>query len=561
MSSHQTERGGLEPQQPTVSEADQPAARGWKFWAVFPPLCIATLLVALESTVTSTALPMITEALDSGDNYVWFLNGFLLTATIFLPLYGQFADVFGRRWPTIAGVALFTLGSGISGGAKSTSMMIAGRLVQGMGAAGINSMTQIIIGDLLPVRERPKYMGVIFATFGVGTALGPPIGGVIAQNGDWRWVFWLNLPVGGITLVMQLFFLKIVYVKRASFFQRVRQIDWVGNLLLSGSVVAILIALSWADTRYAWSSFHILVPLILGLAGLVVFHLWELSPWCSALPAIPPKMWSNRTSTIGLVLSFLQSMLIYWRTYFLPLYFQAVLLTSPSRSGVLLLPTILMGIPAAILGGGVLSKTGRYKPIHFFGFSVTALATGLYINFDAHSSLAKVVLYQLVCGLGGVLLSAMVPAVQAAHPQADLAAVTSAWNFYRAFGSIWGIAIPAAIFNSQMARHTHGLVADPAIKAAIGAGDAYAHVSNVFIKSLPQPLQDQVISAYSATLRTVWEVNLAFTLLALLLVFVEAEIPLQTTLESDYTLEPDKKEHDTEKEAGSATPPSASDEK
>ncbi|KAJ0120674.1 hypothetical protein J7T55_015405 [Diaporthe amygdali] len=549
-----------EPQQ-TITEADQPAAKGWKFWAIFPPLCIATLLVALESTVTSTALPIIAAELNAGDNYVWFLNGFLLTATIFLPLYGQFADVFGRRWPTIAGVALFALGSGISGGANSAAMMIAGRLVQGVGAAGINSMTQIIIGDLLPVRERPKYMGIVFAVFGVGTAIGPPIGGVIAQNGDWRWVFYLNLPVCGVTLIMQLFFLKVVYVRRSTFLARIRQVDWVGNVLLSGSVVSILIALSWADTRYPWSSWHILVPLILGFAGLVGFHLFELSPWCPALPAIPPRMWFNRTSTVGLVLSFLQSMLIYWRTYFLPLYFQAVLLTSPSRSGVLLLPTILMGIPAAILGGGVLSKTGRYKPIHFFGFGVTALATGLYIDFDAHSSLAKVVLYQLVCGLGGVLLSAMVPAVQAAHPQADVAAVTSAWNFYRAFGSIWGIAVPGAIFNSQMARHASKILdIDPAVQAAIGGGNAYAHVSDVFVRSLPQPLRGEVIAAYEATLRTVWEVNLAFTLLALLLVFVEAEIPLQTTLESsDHQLDSGKKQED--KEAGLVTPPSASDEK
>ncbi|KAK2611683.1 hypothetical protein N8I77_005012 [Diaporthe amygdali] len=549
-----------EPQQ-TITEADQPAAKGWKFWAIFPPLCIATLLVALESTVTSTALPIIAAELNAGDNYVWFLNGFLLTATIFLPLYGQFADVFGRRWPTISGVALFALGSGISGGANSAAMMIAGRLVQGVGAAGINSMTQIIIGDLLPVRERPKYMGIVFAVFGVGTAIGPPIGGVIAQNGDWRWVFYLNLPVCGVTLIMQLLFLKVVYVRRSTFLARIRQVDWVGNVLLSGSVVSILIALSWADTRYPWGSWHILVPLILGFAGLVGFHLFELSPWCPALPAIPPRMWSNRTSTVGLVLSFLQSMLIYWRTYFLPLYFQAVLLTSPSRSGVLLLPTILMGIPAAILGGGVLSKTGRYKPIHFFGFGVTALATGLYIDFDAHSSLAKVVLYQLVCGLGGVLLSAMVPAVQAAHPQADVAAVTSAWNFYRAFGSIWGIAVPGAIFNSQMARHASKILdIDPAVQAAIGGGNAYAHVSDVFVRSLPQPLRGEVIAAYEATLRTVWEVNLAFTLLALLLVFVEAEIPLQTTLESsDHQLDSGKKQED--KEAGLVTPPSASDEK
>lgn len=422
-------------------------------------------------------------------------------------------------------------------------MMIAGRLIQGLGAAGINSMTQIIIADLLSVRERAKYMGLVFAVFGVGTAMGPPIGGVIVQHGDWRWVFWLNLPVGGITLVMQLLFLKVTYVKRSTFVERMKQIDWIGNVLLSASVVSILCALSWADTRYPWRSFHILVPLIMGFAGLAGFHLYEVSPWCAPLPAIPPRMWSNRTSTVGLLLSFLQSMLIYWRTYFLPLYFQSVLLASPSRSGVLLLPTILMGIPAAILGGGILSKTGRYKPIHLFGFAATALATGLYIELDIHSSLAKVIVYQLVCGLGGVLLSSMVPATQAAHPQADVAAVTSAWNFYRAFGAIWGIAIPAAVFNSQMARHASS-ISDPAVGAAVGGGNAYAHVSNVYVSSLSEPVRTEVMHAYQATLKTVWEVCLAFTVLGLLAVFGEAEIPLQTTLDSNYQLEGSKKTED-----------------
>ncbi|KAH8900392.1 MFS general substrate transporter [Thozetella sp. PMI_491] len=514
----------------------------WKFWAILPPLCISTLLVALESTVTSTALPLITADLKSGDNYVWFLNGYLLTATISLPLYGQFADVFGRRWPTIAAVALFVLGSGISGGATSTAMLIAGRLIQGLGGAGINSFSQIIISDLVPLRERGKYMGLVFAVFGVGTALGPPIGGIIAQSGDWRWVFWLNIPVGGFTLVMQLLFLK-----------RLRQIDWVGNALLSGSVVSVLIALSWADTRYPWGSWQIILPLILGVVGLAGFHIYEASPWCAPRPAIPPRVFGNRTSAVGMVLSFFQSMLIYWRTYFLPLYFQSVLLASPSRSGVLLLPTILMGIPSAIVAGGVLSKTGRYKPIHFFGFAMNVLGTGLFIDYSSSSSLAKVVLYQIVNGFGGVLLTSMVPAIQASHPQADVAVVTSTWSFYRNFGAIWGIAIPAAIFNSQMVRQSSS-IHDDTVQELLGSGNAYAHVSSSFIASLPQPLQGEVVNAYGITMRTLWEVCLAFTVLALLLVFVEAEIPLQRTLKSDYQLEGVKKQED--QEAAVPAPPS-----
>jgi MFS family permease len=296
----------------------------------------------------------------------------------------------GRRWPAIAAVAIFILGSGISGGATSTAMLIAGRLVQGLGGAGITAMTQLIISDLVSLRERGKYIGIIYAVFGLGTAAGPLIGGVIAQYSDWKWCFWINLPVGGVTLLVQFFFffLRIVFVKRLTLKEKLCQIDWIGNLVLVASVVSILIALSWANTRYTWSEYRIIVPLVLGFLGTGLFFLYESSKFC-VQPTIPPRMFLNRTSALGLICTFIQSMLTMWRVYFLPIYFQAVTLVSISRSGVLLLPTILIGVPAAIASGQVLARYGKYKPIHIFGFAVATLASGLYINFDAKSSLAK----------------------------------------------------------------------------------------------------------------------------------------------------------------------------
>jgi MFS family permease len=454
--------------------------------------------------------------------------------------------VYGRRGTTITGVSLFTLGSGISGGANTTATLLAGRLIQGLGAAGISAMTQIIISDLLPVRERSKYNGILWAIYGVGTVLGPPLGGIMAHNGAWRWIFWLNLPLGGLTLVLQLLFLKVSYAKRSSV-KQLGHMDWFGNLLLGTSVVSILIALSWADTRHPWSSWRIIVPLVLGFAGIIAFHCYEISPWCPALPAIPPRIWSHPTSSLGMVLAFLQSMQMYWLTYFLPLYFQSVLVVDPSRSGVLLLPTIAVGMPAAVVAGAVLAKTGRSRPIQVFGFATLALGAGLYLDLNADSSLAKVVCYQLPVGLGGVLLSAMVPAVQAAHPQSDVAAVTAAWHFYWAFGSIWGIAIPAAIFNSQMTQRASG-ISDPAARAAIADGAAYAHVSSTFVNSLPGPLRREVVDAYQGALRTLWAVLLAVSVLALLIAFAQPEIPLQTHLEPEDHV--DGREQVDDREAG-----------
>lgn len=219
-------------------------------------------------------------------------------------------------------------------------------------------------------------------------------------------------------------------------------------------------------------------------------------------------------------------------TSVLPVYFQSVLLASSTRAGVLLLPFILFGIPSAVAAGAVMRKIGKYKPVHWFGFACSVLGFGLCINLGPDSSLAEVVLYQMVQGLAGVLLVAMLPAIQAAHPQAHVSAVTSSWNFYRAFGGIWGIAIPSAIFNSQMSSRARSYITEPAVAAAVAGGDAYSHVSSVFISSLPQPVRGQVVSAYSDSLRIVWAVGLALAAVAVVAVFFEAEIPMQTELEA-----------------------------
>ncbi|PYH91392.1 MFS general substrate transporter [Aspergillus ellipticus CBS 707.79] len=436
----------------------------------------------------SSALPQITADLNAGDNYIWIQNGYLLTMTTFVPLYGQLSQVLGRRWPTMVAVAsssavpfllaIFLLGSGIGGGASSTTMLIAGRLVQGIGGAGMTAMTQLIITDLVSMRDRGKYIGLVFAIFGVGFAIGPPIGGVIAQYTTWRWIYYIKLPIGGPTLLTQFLFLQIAFVRRTTVKRKIRQIDWIGNAIIVGSVVSILIALSWATTRYPWSSRRIILPLVLGFVGVAAFAVWESSPYC-VQPIIPPKMFANRTNATGL----------------------AVLLASPSRSGVLLLPSVFIGVPTAIISGQVLSRWGRYKPIRFFGFATPTLASGLYIYLDMHSSLAEIVIFQLIADIGGgCLLTTMLPAVKAPHDRTLIQAATSTWAFIRTFGNIWGIAIPSAIFNILSDARVN-TISSLAVREYLGGGDAYAHISA------------EVREVYLGALRVVWEVCLAFNAL------------------------------------------------
>ena len=469
-----------------------------------------------------------------------------------MPVYGQLAFVFGRKKPIMLAVSIFMVGSGISGGATSSAMLIAGRAIQGCGSGGITVLNQLIISDLVSVRDRGKYMGVIFSVYGLGTSLGPIVGGFIVQQGGdaWRWVFWLNLPICAATLILQAIFLQITYQKIFTFRQKMKQIDWVGSFILVGSVLAVLIALSWADTRYSWNNWRILFPIVIGFIGWAAFHAWEASPWVGR-PTVSPKVFSTRTSSICLGLTFCQSMLTFWRLYFLPVYFQSVLQVSPGRSGVLLLPSVVTAVPTAIIAGQILSRLGRYKPIHLWGFGVTTLGIGLYINLDASSSLAKIVLYQMITGLGnGVLLTTMLPAIQAVLPPSETAAATSTWGFTRSYGNIWGIAIPTAIFNSRMARLLP-TIPDPDVRRTLGGGDAYSHVSGGYIASLPPTTRQAVVDAYEDSLRLVWEVCIAICAACFLLCFLEKEVAMRTTVNNDFGLKRKKKVSDIEKKSPS----------
>lgn len=260
------------------------------------------------------------------------------------------------------------------------------------------------------------------------------------------------------------------------------------------------------------------------------FHAYEASPWCST-PTIPPRLFGNRTAGVAFLSTFLAGALTFWRLYFMALYFEGVLLVSTGRSGVLLLPSVLVYIPAAVSGGFALSKWGRYKPIHFMAYGLV-LAMGLYIDLDEISSLAKIVIYQIIAGWGsGMVITTMLPAAQAALPTSDAVPASALWAYLRSFGSIWGIAIPAAIFNSRFAQLSD-TITDEGARSVLGGGNAYSHVSVTYVSSLPGAAQEQVVRVYNDALRLVWYVCFAFSAFALLITFLEKEAVMRTTLDT-----------------------------
>lgn len=349
------------------------------------------------------------------------------------------------------------------------------------------------------------------------------------------------MQIGGASMVMVLLFLQVQYDKEMSFTEKLRRIDYGGNFLLITSSVSILYALTYGGNLYTWSSVSILAPLLIGLAGIGLFVAFENTKWAKD-PVCPPYLFSNRTSAIVMIVTFISSALLYWVYFFMPVYFQAVRMSSPSTAGLQVLPSVVVSVPASIAAVLVLTRFGRYKPLHIAGFVMLALGLGLFIRLDRNSAVAEWVIYQIINSLGnGILMNSLLPACQAAsqRTESDQAATTAVWSSVRSFGSIWGVVVPAAIFSNAFGQRANN-IADANTRQLIleqfHSGNAYADATASFLSGLNETTREQVIDVYDGSLRFMWIISLALGGLCLVLVLLEREIVLKTDLETKYGL-------------------------
>ncbi|TGO25311.1 hypothetical protein BPAE_0083g00440 [Botrytis paeoniae] len=373
-------------------------------------------------------------------------------------------------------------------------MLIAGRAVQGMGSGRII----MIIGPGPSLynnpdyrlrssspQQRGNYMAVVLLIYEISVSLGPFIGGAIFYSTTWRWVSYLNLPIGGTSLVILYLFLHVKYKKDMTFARKLQRVDIVGNAILMTGTVTTLYALSITNP---WSSWHKLVPLILGFLAILLFAVYEASGLPTE-PVMPCRLFTNRTSVIVFINTFLNSALLFEVVFFLPVYFQAVALDSLRRTGFALLPYSLVGIPGAAISAMALSRWGA-----------------------------------------GMVLNTLLPAFQAPACEADQAAATATWCFIRTFGYVWGVAIPAAIFNCRAAALS-GRISDESLREQLVKGSAYQLAATQFIEKYPLEVQGEIRAVYREALQRVWQIAVIFAGLACVLVLLEKEIPLRTLRE------------------------------
>ncbi|KAI0107210.1 MFS general substrate transporter [Nemania sp. FL0031] len=511
------------------------------FWLVFVSLCLASFLSALDVTVLTTALPTVTREIGGEDKYVWIANTYVITSTAIQPLFGQLSDIFGRRYVTLVAVALFLLGSGLSGGAINVGMLISGRSIQGIGSGAIMMLLDLIICDLVPLRERPKYLGIVFSSSGVSAALGPLIGGAIVSTISWRWVFYINLPIAGIVFFMCLFFLHTKHKKSPTWKHALGRIDYFGNTLFIAAVISLLLGLITGGQVFPWSSFRVILPIVLGAVGIGAFIFYESTSFCKS-PTVPLELFGSRTSAIAYVLTFLSAMLLQWVSYYLPIFFQAVQLSTPVRAGVGLLPLNIFLIVVAIVAGGIITKTGKYLPVHIASFGLMALGVGLFTRMNPRTSAVEWAFLEIVAASGLALtLNSPLTAIQASLPDSYSASATATYAFLRSFAFVWGITIPAIIINSEVSKHVGRITTDIGLQSMLSGGAALGFTTRSYLLTLSQETRDQVVSVFSDAIGISWYAALPFALLGFVLCFGEKQITLRTTLDTEYGLE-DKKE-------------------
>ena len=403
---------------------------------------LAVFLSALDQTIVGTALPRIVDDLKGNEFYTWVVTIYLLTATISGPIYGKLSDLFGRRPMVMFGVSLFLIGSALSGISQEMWQLVAARGLQGLGAGAIFPIALAVIGDLFTPAERGKYQGLFGAVFGISALIGPALGGFLTDNFSWHWVFFVNLPIGAVALVIIWRLLPPIRHP-----ERARSIDYLGSVVFAAALVPILIGLTNKRTL-EWNDPWVGGLILVGMAFSALF-VWVESR--ASEPILPLSLFRNRSISVSLIAVFLASFGFFGAIIFIPLWFQTVLGSSATQSGYQILPLLAGLIISSVVSGQVISRTGRYRWLIVVAMALVAAGLALMTQLRGDTSLSEMWLWMVVAGMGiGPSLAAFTIVVQNAAPFAQLGAATGALTFFRQVGGTVGLAIGGTLFATAL---------------------------------------------------------------------------------------------------------------
>jgi EmrB/QacA subfamily drug resistance transporter len=474
---------------------------------VFSGIMLGMLLAAIDQTIVATALPTIVGDLGGLDHLAWVVTAYLLAETVATPLFGKLGDLYGRKRLFQAAITIFVAGSALSGVARSMGQLIAFRAVQGVGAGGLIVLAMAIIADVVSPRDRGRYQGFIGAVFGVASVAGPLLGGFLTDQLSWRWVFYVNLPLGALALVVTSAVLPAAGERR-----KVR-IDWTGTALLSAAIVSLVLFTTWGGTEYAWGS-----PLVvgLGMATVALGAAFVLVERRVAEPAIPLRLFRIRTFTVASAVSLVVGMAMFGAITYLPTFLQVANGVSASNSGLLLVPIMGGLLVASVTAGQIITRTGHYRRFPIIGMAVTSVGMLLLATLDTESSRWESGAYMALLGAGlGMVMQILVLATQNEAPPRDLGVATSTVTFFRAVGGAVGVALFGALFNSRLTDLLGGTPPTDMTPEQIGA--------------LPPAERAQLAGAFADAITMVFRYAVPMLVVGFLLTWLLREMPLRTT--------------------------------
>ncbi|RMZ91576.1 hypothetical protein DV736_g1185, partial [Chaetothyriales sp. CBS 134916] len=479
-------------------------------------LFLSLFIAALDVTIVATAIPTITADLHSPSGYAWIGGAYVIANAAGVPIWAKLSDIWGRKPILLLAVLVFIASSIICALAVSMKMLIIGRAVQGVAGGGLILMVNIVISDLFSMRQRSLILGLCEGIWAIAGAIGPILGGVLTDLASWRWCWWINLPVCGVGFALLLIFLDI-HNPRTKFSDGIKAIDWAGSLSILAFTLMLLIGLDFGGDAFPWSSPRVICLIVFGFLclGVFVFSEHRLAEY----PLIPLDLFNERSNIGSLAVSFFHAMTFIAGEYYLPLYFQAVKLASPLRSGVLLAPLIVMTAVCGTCSGVFIHQTGKYRIPIWTGASTLTLGTGLYISMTPTTSIGAIIGFQLVAGIGsGMLFQPPLISLQAfVTDQNDVATATSTFSFVRCIALAFSIILGGVVFQNSMDKQgpqlaKAGLSAD--LLAQLNGKNAAAHV-NVAATLSDQAQKRAVESAFAASMRNMWIMFCCFGFLAI----------------------------------------------
>jgi EmrB/QacA subfamily drug resistance transporter len=496
-----------------TAEHAPPAAEAPRVRLIFAALLLVLLLAALDQTIVSTALPTIVGDLGGIEHLSWVVTAYLLASTVAGPVYGKLGDLYGRKIVLQTAIVIFLVGSALCGVSQSMFELIGFRALQGLGGGGLMVVAVAAIGDVVPPRQRGRYQGYFGGVFGVATVVGPLLGGFFVDHLSWRWIFYVNLPVGIVALA-------VIAAAFPTVAEHVRHtIDYLGAALLAGGLSAVVLYTSLGGTTYPWGSAGMVLTLVLGVVLLAAFVIAEQR---AVEPILPLKLFRNRVFTVTSAVGFIVGLALFGSVTYLPLYLQDVKGHSATTAGLLMTPMMAGVLITSITSGQLITKYGRYRPFPIAGTAITTVGLVLLARLAVDTPTVVAGLYMLVLGLGlGLVMQVLVLAAQNAVDYELLGVATSGSTLFRQVGGSIGVAAFGAIFANQLAANLADAL-PPGTKPPAAADPST-------IKALPAAVHEIFVTALTDALTPVFLTAAGVAFVAFLLTWLLREVPLKTT--------------------------------